>query len=106
MSKYRGREEWRRLVEEWEGSGESARRFARLVGVSEATLYRWRGSLTRSARKPGPTALAKIVEVRATQVASADRFEVRLASGRCVGVPVSFDGEALGRLLRVLEGTS
>jgi IS30 family transposase len=106
MGKYRGREEWRRLVEDWEASGASARRFARLVGVSEATLYRRRGSLTRSARKPDQAALAKIVEVRATQVTSADHFEVRLTCGRRVGVPVSFDGEALGRLLRVLEGTS
>jgi len=106
MSRYRGREEWRRLVKEWEASGASAGRFARLVGVSEATLYRWRGSLARLARKPARTDLAKIVEVRATQVTSAEHFEVRLACGRRVGVPVSFDGEALGRLLRVLEGTS
>jgi hypothetical protein len=31
------------------------------------------------------------------------RFEVRLADGRSVGVPLSFDAEALERLLRVLE---
>jgi transposase-like protein len=106
MRKHRGRKEWRRLVDEWATSGESAGRFARLVGVSEGTLYRWRGVLTRSAKGPGPASLAKIVEVRATQVTSADHFEVRLACGRHVGVPASFDGEALGRLLRVLEGTS
>jgi len=106
MGKYRGREEWRRLVDDWKASGASARRFARLVGVSAATLYRWRGSLTKSAKKPGSAALAKIVEVRATQVMSVDHFEVQLACGRRVGVPMSFDCEALGRLLRVLEGTS
>jgi transposase-like protein len=105
MGKYRGREEWRRLVDDWEASGASTRRFARLVGASEATLYRWRGLLTRSARNPGQATLAKIVEVRATQVTSADHVEVRLTCGRRVGVPVSFDGEALGRLLLVLEGT-
>lgn len=106
MRKHRGREEWRRLVDEWEASGESAGRFARLAGVSEGTLYRWRDLLTRSARKPRPVALAKIVEVRATQVTPADQFEVRLACGRRVGVPASFDGEALGRLLGVLEARS
>jgi hypothetical protein len=30
-------------------------------------------------------------------------FEVRLGDGRSVGVPPSFDSEALGRVLRVLE---
>jgi transposase-like protein len=106
MSKHRGREERRRLVGEWEVSGESAGRFARRAGVSEATLYRWRGLLSRSARRPGRAALAKIVEVRATQVTSVDQFEVRLACGRRVGVPVSFDAEALSRLLVVLEARS
>ena len=104
--KHRGREEWRRLVDEWEASGESACRFARLAGVSEGTLYRWRGLLTRSARKPRQVALAKIVEVRATQVMAADQFEVWLACGRRVGVPASFDGKALARLLGVLEARS
>ena len=106
MSKHRGREEWRRLIDEWVAGGKSAGRFARVARVSEATLYRRRGLLTRSARRQGQAVLGKIVEVRATQVTSADHFEVRLACGRRVGVPVSFDGEALGRLLRVLEGTS
>jgi hypothetical protein len=47
--------------------------------------------------------LAKLVEVQPVVRTTDDRFEVRLADGRSVGVPPSFDGEALGRLLRVLE---
>jgi hypothetical protein len=51
-------------------------------------------------------ALSKIIEVRPARLLAADdRFEVRLADGRSVGVPSSFDADALGRLLRVLEAT-
>ena len=88
----------------WEASGKSAREFARRAGTSAATLYRWRRALRRSnGRKGAELVLAKIVEVRGARAASDDRFEVRLPDGRSVGVPPSFDGDALGRLLRVLE---
>jgi hypothetical protein len=50
--------------------------------------------------------MSKIVEVRAAWPPADDRFEVRLPGGRRVGVPASFDGAALQRLLRVLEGAS
>jgi hypothetical protein len=52
-------------------------------------------------------ALAKIIEVRPAVLAATDeRFEVRVVGGRSVRVPASFDGQALQRLLRVLEGMS
>jgi hypothetical protein len=68
------------------------------------TLCRWRRELRRGAGAEwaGP-ALAKLVEVRPAALASDGRFEVRLAGGRSVGVPASFDEAALERLLRVLE---
>lgn len=47
--------------------------------------------------------LAKLVEVRPLVRPTDERFEVRLADGRSVGVPPSVDVDALGRLLRVLE---
>lgn len=93
------------MVARWEASDESAAAFARRIGTGAATLYRWRRELRRTAgtRGSGP-ALAKLVEVRPTVVAGADeRFEVRLADGRSVRVPPSFDAGAFGRLLRVLE---
>jgi hypothetical protein len=105
MGKHRGRDEWRRLIEEWEECGDSAGEFARRIGVARATLYRQRRLWTSATRKRPEAALAKFVEVRAVRQPFDDRFEVRLADGRCVGVPPSFDGEALGRLLRVLEAS-
>jgi transposase-like protein len=98
--------EWRRLLAEWDESGESAVEFSGRIGVSAQTLYRWRTALEGTARGRDAAALAKIVEVRAAQSTSDDRFELRLAGGRSVGEPTSFDEAALARLLRVLEAAS
>ena len=98
--------EWRRLLAEWDESGESAAGFAGRIGVSAQTLYRWRTALEGPPRGADVAALAKIVEVRTARPAPDDRFELRLASGRSVGVPTSFDEAALARLLRVLEAAS
>jgi transposase-like protein len=95
--------EWRRLLAEWDERGESAVEFAGRIGVSAQTLYRWRTALQDASHGRDAAALAKIVEVRAARPAPDDRFELRLAGGRSVGVPPSIDEAALARLLRVLE---
>ena len=92
------------MVARWEASGESATEFARRVGTGAATLYRWRAAVRRaSAAKAPELSLAKLVEVHPLVRTTDEWFEVRLADGRSVGVPPSFDADALGRLLRVLE---
>ena len=91
------------MVARWEASGESAAEFAAHVGVNAMTVCRWRRELRGAARQVSSAALAKIVEVRPARQPADDRFEVRLAGGRCVSVPPSFDDGALERLLRVLE---
>jgi transposase-like protein len=104
--KHRRREEWRRLVTEWKASGESAVGFADRIGVASQTLYRWRTALAGGPQPARAAALAKIVEVRTTRAPADDGFELRLSSGRSVGVPASFDEAALARLLRVVEAAS
>ena len=100
----RKREAWPQLVARWETSGESAAEFASRVGTGPATLYRWRRELRRAPAAKAPAlSLAKLVEVQPLVRTIDDRFEVRLAGGRSVGVPPSFDADALGRLLRALE---
>ena len=101
----RKRQAWPGLLAQWEASGESAAGFARRIGTGAATLYRWRRELKRTAAgRDAAPALAKLVEVRPAAAAfGEDRFEVRLPGDRSVRVPQSFDAEALGRLLRVLE---
>ncbi|HXT98771.1 MAG TPA: hypothetical protein VN853_20905 [Polyangia bacterium] len=100
----RKREAWPQLVARWEASGESAAELASRVGTKAATMYRWRRELRRApAAKAPDLSLAKLVEVRPLVRTPDDRFEVRLADGRSVSVPPSFDVDVLGRLLRVLE---
>lgn len=100
----RKREAWPELLARWKASGESAAEFGSRIGTGAATLYRWRREFRRTTAGRGTApALAKLVEVRPTVIVADARFEVRLADGRSVGVPPSFDAEALGRLLHVLE---
>lgn len=103
MRRRRKRDEWRRLVAEWERSGARAEEFAGQVGVHAKTLQVWKYKLRRSLAEARGVALAKIVEVRPSLSAADERFEVRLVGGRRIAVPPSFDGETLARLLRVLE---
>jgi hypothetical protein len=103
MKRRRKREEWPKLLARWEASGESAAAFAARVGVNAMTVCRRRRELRGTAPQTSNAALAKIVEVRPARLPPDDRFEVRLAGGRCVGVPPCFDNAALVRLLRVLE---
>jgi transposase-like protein len=100
----RRRADWPKLVARWAASGESAAAFASSAGVNAGTLWRWRRELkrARTTESVGP-ALAKLIEVRPARLPVDDRFEVRLAGGRSVGVPASFDEATLARLLHVLE---
>jgi transposase-like protein len=102
----RKREKWAKLVAQWQASGDSAAEFAARLGVNARTVCRWRRELRKAAPQVRSTTLAKIVELRPAQLPADERFEVRLAGGRCVGVPPSFDEAALERLLRVLEAAS
>jgi hypothetical protein len=106
MGRKHRRKDWPELVAQWESSGDGAAEFASGLGVHEKTLQRWKQELARAARKQRLPKLARIVEMRPARTPADDRFEVRLAGGRCVGVPASFDREALQRLLRVLEAAS
>jgi transposase-like protein len=105
MSKrrHRRRDEQRRLIEEWEESGESVAAFAARIGVASNTLYRWRRAESTSAPLKVPeSTLARIVEVRSAAMPADTRFEIEVG-GRRVRVPASFDETGLRRLLRVLE---
>ncbi len=110
------RAEWSKRVERWRDSGLSAKEYAAETGLKASTLSYWKWRL-KSEAKPAPrsTSLAKatarkqpqgrsltFVEVAPGAIA-ASLFEVELAHGVVVRVPMDFDADALGRLLAVVE---
>ena len=92
------------MIAEWSTSGERVVDFAARHGVRPKLVWHWRKVLTPMEHQQ--SAVAKIVEVRPAHLPAAGCFEVRLAGGRSIGVPLSFDDAALVRLLRVLEKAS
>ena len=94
----------RRVVAEFEASGESARAFAEPRGLTASALGYWRRRLSKSSVVTAPKSLAiSFVEVR--PAAAAGRYEIVLGNGRVVVVVGSqFDDLTLDRLLRVVEG--
>jgi hypothetical protein len=101
----RRREEWRRLVARWERSGHTAAAFAADAGLNVRTLQFWKYALAREATTAGAGSVKGIVELRSVGW-SDQRFELELPGGRRLRVPPAFDGDALKRLLAVLEATS
>lgn len=110
----RSQAEMGRLLDELEHSGLSQRAFAERRGIPLSTLTWWRRKLGR-ARPAGrgrgsadfvpvvvPEGEAMEPSLLAPALSEAG-FEVRLRSGHVVFVPGSFDGEALRRLVAVLD---
>ncbi len=99
------RETWRRRVERWAESGQSAEEFAATGGFHPETLRHWKYKLRRERDDGGTPATMPLplVEVLSTTTATDARFEVVLAHGRRLRVPPGFDGETLRRLLSILD---
>lgn len=98
----RSRAGWVKLVRDWRESGEPADEFAAKRGIKPKTLQWWAwnlGGAQLEATRP-----LEVIEVVQAATALAERFEVHLPNGRCVGVPPTFDTDALARLLSVVEG--
>jgi hypothetical protein len=120
----RGKERhWRRLLRQWQRSGQGVRAFCWEHGLSEPSFYTWRRTIQerdrqaqpRSRRRPRQAgdpvpgtavhglhgdALPAFVPV--TIAAAASPLEVMLRDGRVVRVPAGFDAATLRQLLAVL----
>lgn len=95
---------WARRVEQWSRSGLSGAEFAARLGVKEATLRHWKWYLGCAAEAALSTRRPAFVEVvpRAEEAPGAG-LELVVGAARVL-IPVGFDEETLGRLLRVVEG--
>lgn len=97
---------WQDRVEHWRRSGLTAEEFARTEGIQAATLRHWKWQLAAqgSGRREARGHRGGFVELVVPGPRERDDgFEVMLADGIRVRVPSAFDGEALGRLLSILE---
>lgn len=92
----RPRAEWERLVARWRASGLTRQAFARREKIVPTTFSWWVCRL----RRKSPT----LVPVRLVgAVGEGADLRVELGCGRTIHVPSSFDGDALKRLLALLE---
>src|SRR5688500_15961731 len=91
----------KRLITEWESSGESAGRFAKRASVGVSTLWDWKRRLSESrALAPAPSLVPLQVLGEAREV---DRFELVLTDGRRLLIPAAVTSESLERVLRVVS---
>ena len=89
------------VVSRWRESGKSQAAFCREVGIATVTLGRWLRKLeVAKARKPSEPVL---VELGVHENDGDDAFEVMLADGIWIRVPVGFRDSELSRLLGVLS---
>jgi len=100
-----GREAWRKRVERWRDSGQTALEFAAETGVSVHSLRTWSSRLRREggrkALAPRGRAWPKFIEVGgAARTAGTSMLEL-VVSDTVVRVPVGFDEATLRRVLAV-----
>ena len=98
----RGKERyWRRVLRQWQRSGQGARSFCWQHSLSEASFYAWRRTIQQRDGHPVPgDAPATFVPVTIAAVAAP--LEVVVGDGRVVRVPAGFDAATLRQLLGVL----
>jgi hypothetical protein len=103
-------ERYRRMLKEWDESGEKAAVVAARHGVAAGTLRWWRSELKRRERGQGRAERAtELLPVRLTSPwpmrAPSTTFEVALNGGtRVVRIPVGFDPADVRALVEAVEG--
>jgi hypothetical protein len=114
----RSRSEWQGVLARLEASGEDVGRFCKREGIHPPTLQWWRWHLAGSGggddrrtrrselavedrSRPGFTDVQVLATAGETDKASC--FELRWTDGLTLVIPQQFDGDALQRLLVVLE---
>jgi hypothetical protein len=108
----RSKAEWVEEVKRWGESGQSAHAYASAHGLRPGTLVAWKSKVgdASAANAAGRKSAIGFLPVRVTEErgpvarATGDEFEVVLLTGRRVRVGSGFQGEALARLLQVVEG--
>jgi hypothetical protein len=91
------------VFERWKASGLSLRAFGKREEVSYSKLQYWQRKFRDAEPEPQKAELAPIRVVSGEADPDAQVFEVCLANGVGLGVPVGFDEGELQRLIGVLS---
>lgn len=99
-----GWEYWRKVIQEWRGSGLSQRRFCEDRGISFSSFCYWRRRLREEGEGESSSPFIP-VEIRPlARSPYPTPYEVRLESGIRIRVPFDFDSDSLLRLIGLLQG--
>jgi hypothetical protein len=111
------REEWAKRVARWKDSGLTAKEFAAELGINPRSLTFWKWRLGKpsepasklsaaSVKNGGGSPARTLPLIELAQSTAPMRFELELSGGRRLAIPVTFDPDALRRLLAVLDPAS
>jgi hypothetical protein len=96
---------WRELNRGWQSSGQTIVAYCRERQVNPGTFAWWRRELARrDGLRVGSRLKPSFVEVKVGSDRRGCGYELALANGRRIVVPVDFEAGVLRRLLSVAEG--
>jgi|SRR5271165_666801 len=96
---------WRRMVAQWQASGDSVREFCDRYGLAEPSFYAWRRLLRqRDAKEPRfvPVRVTNDITAPAPADYAGGGLELVLVDGRLLRIGPGFDAATLQRLLALL----
>jgi transposase-like protein len=103
MSKRRDPEARRRILDQWKRSDLSSHAFARRVGVSYSTLYKWRRELGARATFVEVVPRGAAVPARPSRAGIDPAVEIALPTGVVVRVGRDVDEALLRLVVRALD---
>jgi transposase-like protein len=104
-SSNRDRQFWQKIIENWQNSGKSIRKFCEAEGLQESTFYNWRKKLTDGQSQVNEQVLKKpsaFIKVALPKNEHAF-LELELSSGSTLRIPSGADNKTLSRVLSVLR---
>ena len=99
-----GLEYWRGVIREWLASGVSQRGFCEDRGMSFSTFCYWRRRLREEGGSESSSHFIPVEVSSPVRLTGPSAYEVCLESGIRIRVPSDFEGDALLRLIGLLQG--
>ena len=99
----RNREQWRQIVEDYEGSGLSAAEFGRREGLNANTFSWWRSEVRKEVGVATARRLTLVAVPTSTPRPVAEPIVIRLPDGIELCVPVGTEPDWVGQLAGALR---